>query len=48
MRLKHISGIIGKFVKEFWATGRPYSSIIIVLENGKEYAAPSHEFEEIG
>lgn len=48
MKLRHIkTGFEGTFIKEFKPTGRPYYSTVILLSDGKEYAAPSYEFEVI-
>ena len=49
MKLRHIkTGNEGSFVREFKASGRPYYSTIILLFDGREYVAPSYEFEVIG
>ena len=48
MKLRHIkTGFEGTFIKELKPTGRPYYSTVILLSDGKEYAAPSYEFEVI-
>lgn len=48
MKLKHkFENIEGKFIKEFQATGRPYKSYMIELDNGKRYCAPSFEFKAV-
>ena len=48
MKLRHIkTGFEGTFIKEFKPTGRPYYSTVILLSDGREYAAPSYEFEVI-
>lgn len=49
MKLTHLkTSQSGEFVKEFKATGRPYYSTVIRLDDGREYVAPSYEFKAEG
>lgn len=47
MRLRNrINGIEGEFIKKYWVTGRGYSTIV-KCNDGREYYAPSNEWELI-
>lgn len=46
-RLIHnLSGNLGMFLKEYYVTGRGYTTQI-KLDDGRIYYAPSHEFKPI-